>query len=156
MQTKAHYNTTVIFKDTWRKALDRQYAKKLEVDGTVYKYRIYYKTVWNNTEKPNLLTFIMLNPSTANQHSNDPSVNNCIKVAKKSGYDGIEVLNVYSLRHPVFAEIKDILTTEGNPKDINYDMAQLENVVLAWGNKNISSKDNPVLFEALTKARMFL
>lgn len=145
-------NTEIIVSGKW-KNLHNQYVQKLEVDGTAYKYRIYYKTTWNNVEKPKLLTFIMLNPSTANQYSNDQTVNNCIKVAKKSNYDGIEILNIYSLRHPAFAEIKDILLTEGNPKGINYDMAQFENVVLAWGNKKVSPKNNPTLFEKLNKAK---
>ena len=139
--------TTVTFQDIWDDKIDSTYKKKLEVDGNAYKYRLYYKTVWNDAKKSsNLLTFIMLNPSTANQYSNDPSVNNCIKIAKKCNeYDGIEVLNVYSLRHPDFAKIKDLIKNgEGNPSDINYDIAKCKNVVLAWGNKKI--KLNEKLF----------
>lgn len=130
-------STTVTFQGDWRDEIDSVYKEKLKVDGIAYKYRTYYKTVWDES-KENLLTFIMLNPSTADQYSNDPSVNNCIKIAKKyEKYGGIEVLNVYSLRHPDYSKIVNCIEIgEGNPKDIDYD-TQCTNVVLAWGNKKV-------------------
>ncbi len=130
-------STTVTFQGAWENEIDSVYKEKLKVDGIAYKYRTYYKTVWDES-KENLLTFIMLNPSTADQYSNDPSVNNCIKIAKKyEKYGGIEVLNVYSLRHPDYSKIVDCIKKgEGNPKDMDYD-TQCTNVVLAWGNKKV-------------------
>ena len=130
-------STTVTFQGVWGNEIDSVYKEKLKVDGIAYKYRTYYKTVWDES-KENLLTFIMLNPSTADQYSNDPSVNNCIKIAKKyENYGGIEVLNVYSLRHPDYSKIVNCIEDgEGNPKDIDYD-TQCTDVVLAWGNKKV-------------------
>ena len=129
--------TTVTFQGDWENEIDSVYKEKLKVDGIAYKYRTYYKTVWDES-KENLLTFIMLNPSTADQYSNDSSVNNCIKIAKKCGnYGGIEVLNVYSLRHPNYSKIVDYIKNgKGNPNDIVYH-AKCKNVVLAWGNKKV-------------------
>lgn len=154
MQEKIFLSKTAIFSDIWGEELEKQLKKSLEVDGVVYKYRVYFKTIWKDVENPDILTFIMLNPSRANQYSNDPSVNNCIKIAKNSGFDGIEVLNIYALRHPVFAKIKDKLEKEGNPKDINYDMAQFRNIVLAWGNKKITPKQNETLFKKFKEAKI--
>lgn len=149
MQVKENLNSMVIFKDKWGDTLSSEYIDKLSVDGEVYKYRLYYKTIWNTTKESKLLSFIMLNPSSANQYSNDPTINNCIKIAKKYHYDGMEVVNIYSLRHPVFEKIKPLLKLEGNPPDINYDFAQLKDVVLAWGNKKIVSTQNEKLFKEL-------
>ena len=131
-------STTVTFQGDWENEIDSVYKEKLKVDGIAYKYRTYYKTVWDESNETNLLTFIMLNPSTADQYSNDPSVNNCIKIAKKYGnYGGIEVLNVYSLRHPNYSKIVDYIKNgKGNPNDIVYH-AKCTNVVLAWGNKKV-------------------
>lgn len=135
-------STTVTFQGDWENEIDSVYKEKLKVDGIAYKYRTYYKTVWDES-KENLLTFIMLNPSTADQYSNDPSVNNCIKIAKKCGnYTGIEVLNVYSLRHPNYSKIVDCIKNgNGNPEGIDYD-AKCTNVVLAWGDKKVTLNQN--------------
>lgn len=135
-------STTVTFQGAWENEIDSVYKEKLKVDGIAYKYRTYYKTVWDES-KENLLTFIMLNPSTADQYSNDPSVNNCIKIAKKyEKYGGIEVLNVYSLRHPDYSKIVDCIKNgKGNPNDIVYD-AKCTNVVLAWGDKKVTINQN--------------
>lgn len=144
-QTKKSECTTAIFQDSWNtNEIKADYEDKLKVDDVAYKYRVYYKTIWNDSANPNLLTFIMLNPSTANQYSNDPSVNNCIKVAKKyKEYDGIEVLNVYSLRHPVFSEIEYYIKNgKGNPDNIDYGFAQCRNIVLAWGDKKVTLDKN--------------
>lgn len=150
LNKKEHLNTTVIYQDLWNdNELNKNYAEKLRVDGVIYKYRLYYKTVWSKFENPNLLSFVMLNPSTANQYSVDPTINNCIKIAKKVKdykFDGIEVVNIYSLRHPVYKEINKNLDNIGNPKDIDYNFAELKNVVLAWGNKKVT---NSKLFELL-------
>lgn len=144
-------NTECIFDGEWNKSdkqINNEYLKKLSVDGTPYKYRVYYKTIWNNVKNPQILSFIMLNPSTATQHTPDPSVKNCINIAKKEDFDGIEVLNIYSLRHPVFNNIKEILENKGNPQNINYDFAKLKDVVLAWGDKLVN---NNLLFDAIKK-----
>lgn len=135
-------STTVTFQGAWGNEIDSVYKEKLKVDGIAYKYRTYYKTVWDES-KENLLTFIMLNPSTADQYSNDPSVNNCIKIAKKyENYNGIEVLNVYSLRHPDYSKIVNYIKNgEGNPEGIDYD-AKCTNVVLAWGDKKVTLNQN--------------
>ena len=144
-------NTTIIFKECWNKNEIKKYAQKLDVDGNIYKYRIYYKNIWNNVKNPKLLTFIMLNPSYANQYKNDPTINNCIKVAQnEKKFDGIEILNKYSLRHPVYKEIEDILQKEGNPKKISYDdFAQCNDIILAWGNKCFLQEENKKLFNKI-------
>ena len=43
MQKVEFINTTIIFKDCWDKKEVKKYAQKLDVEGMLYKYRIYYK-----------------------------------------------------------------------------------------------------------------
>ena len=149
MEIKEEYlNTSVIYQDEWNEnELNKDYANKLRVDGVIHKYRLYYKTIWSKKPNPNLLSFVMLNPSTANQYSNDPTINNCIKIAKDK-FDGIEVVNIYSLRHPVYKEIQKNIDSIGNPKYIDYSFAQLKNVVLAWGAKKVKNSE---LFKLLNE-----
>ena len=149
-------NTEVSFFDEWKEnLLDETYITKLKVDNKVYKYRLYYKTVWSHNENSKrLLSFVMLNPSYANQYSNDPTINNCIKIAKQNDYDGIEIVNIYSMRHPNFEKIKSYIKEgKGNPAEIDYDKAKLNNVVLAWGNKKIKNSCNNKLFNKLKNAK---
>jgi hypothetical protein len=44
------------------------------------------------------LAFVMLNPSTADADVDDPTIRRCMGFAKRDGYDGIVVMNLYALR----------------------------------------------------------
>lgn len=44
------------------------------------------------------LVFIMLNPSTADDHLDDPTIRRCIGFARSHGYGEMQVLNLFALR----------------------------------------------------------
>lgn len=43
-------------------------------------------------------TFVMLNPSTADAAQDDPTIRRCIGFAKRFGYSGLRVVNLYAFR----------------------------------------------------------
>ncbi len=102
-----------------------------------------------------LLQFIGLNPSTANETTNDPTIRKVIKFAKKWGYGGIYMTNLFA-----FASLnpKDLLTCE-NPVG-NNDAHLLfvkkmcdGNVLFAWGNFKEAKKRSELvegMFEQAT------
>lgn len=45
-----------------------------------------------------MLTFCMLNPSTADASKNDPTVTKCIQWAKSLGFAGLHVVNIFAWR----------------------------------------------------------
>lgn len=60
------------------------------------RYRYALHRLWDDS-KP-LLMFLMLNPSTANETENDPTVERCQRRAIDMGYGGLLVGNAFALR----------------------------------------------------------
>jgi hypothetical protein len=44
------------------------------------------------------LVFVMLNPSTADAFTDDPTIRRCVRFARRDGHGAIAVLNLYALR----------------------------------------------------------
>lgn len=62
-------------------------------------YRYSLTRVWNpDNPKAGMVAFIGLNPSTADEHENDPTVTRCINYAKGWGMDGMYMLNIFAYR----------------------------------------------------------
>ena len=53
-----------------------------------------------------VLAFIMLNPSCADEHIDDPSVRRCIGFAQRRGYGGLEMVNLYAFLATDPAELR--------------------------------------------------
>lgn len=66
---------------------------RLSDDGA---YRFTLHRIWGSPT--NLLTFIMLNPSTADALVDDPTIVRCINFARDMGHGGIVVVNLYAYR----------------------------------------------------------
>lgn len=61
--------------------------------------RIYRYLLWRQWgEGASMVAFIGLNPSTADEVQNDPTVTRCINYAKDWGYDGMYMLNIFAYR----------------------------------------------------------
>ncbi len=61
-------------------------------------YRYHLERTWD--ESLPALTWLMLNPSTADASDDDPTIRRCMTFARDSGYGGIVVLNLYAFRTP--------------------------------------------------------
>ena len=59
------------------------------------KYRLQLWRIWD--DKLPKIMFIMLNPSYADAHHDDPTIRRCINFAKNWGYGGFYVGNIYPL-----------------------------------------------------------
>lgn len=59
-----------------------------------YRYRLWRS--WD-TEKP-LVAFIGLNPSTADETLDDPTIRRCIGFARDWGFGGMAMLNIFAFR----------------------------------------------------------
>lgn len=61
------------------------------------KYRYILSRQWTQNHEPSLI-FIMLNPSTADANEDDPTIRRCMAFAKREGFGGIQVFNLFGFR----------------------------------------------------------
>lgn len=74
-----------------------------------YRYTLYRQ--WNRACPT--LPIVMLNPSTADETNNDPTIGRCIEFAKRECYGAIHVVNMFAIRATNPAELRDFLDPEG-------------------------------------------
>ena len=110
------------------------------------RYRYLLTRIWDN-EKP-LVNFIGLNPSTADQVDNDPTMRRCINFAKSWGYGGLYMTNLFAYRTSKPSELftsKEPIGKE-NDKYLLETEKKVEAVVFAWGaNGKFLHRDKKVL-----------
>ena len=100
-------------------------------DDNMYRYTL--SRIWD--ENKDLVMFLMLNPSTADDKVNDPTIRRCINYAKSWNYGGVLVTNLFAYRSTYPKKLLEISDPIG-PENLNY----LENLnervsmcVCSWG-----------------------
>ena len=97
------------------------------------KYRYALWRIWDES-KP-LVMFIGLNPSTANEDTNDPTIRRVIRFAKDWGYGGVYMMNLFA----IISSKPEILITCSDPIGDNDKWLfniylKCKDAVFAWGN----------------------
>lgn len=98
------------------------------------KYRYLLSRIWD--ESKSMVTIIGLNPSTADETVDDPTIIRCIDFAKNWGYGGVYMLNLFAFRATL---PKDMFSAEnpiGDENDIFIEKYSKlsDKVICAWGN----------------------
>lgn len=96
-----------------------------------YRYRL-WRRVGPGVRR---VGFVMLNPSTANETDNDPTIRRCINYAKAWGFGLLEVGNIFALRSTDPKGLLKVSDPIGPDNDRHLlEMAKgCEFVVAAWG-----------------------
>lgn len=108
------------------------------------KYRYVLTRIWD-TDKPRVM-FIGLNPSTANENTDDPTIRRVISFAKNLGYGGLYMLNLFAYVTPK----PEVLFQCDDPIDSNdyylrhYHLLSSK-VIFCWGNFNVGQRDKEVI-----------
>lgn len=99
------------------------------------KYRYVLKRQWGDNGN-NFINFVLLNPSTADETKDDPTIIACIKIAQNLGYDGLWVTNLFAFRATEPSDLKKYTEPIGEQNDQYLtDCAKRSKiVVIAWGN----------------------
>lgn len=67
--------------------------------ATFCRRRIYRYTLWRRwSDGARYVNFICLNPSTADERTDDPTVRKCVKFARSWGYDALCITNLFAYR----------------------------------------------------------
>ena len=121
---------------TWRYTLWRRWSDKGSTE------RFDHDVLFDETQQMpeenlrRMVAFIGLNPSTADEHRNDPTITRCINFAKAWGYDGMAMLNLFAFRATDPRDMKKMATPVGplNDAAIEYSLKTFGKVVACWGN----------------------
>lgn len=95
------------------------------------RYRHVLWRTWD-PDRP-ALGWIMLNPSTADGHVDDPTVRRCIGFARRDGFGGIRVVNLFDLRATDPSHLLIANDPVGPDADPWGHLGDCPTVVAGWG-----------------------
>jgi hypothetical protein len=104
------------------------------------KYRLQLWRLWDD-QLP-IIMFLMLNPSSADAHNDDPTIRRCVNFTKNWGYGGFYIGNLYPLISSKPKLLLESLSVSHSENKLNLDeMAEkCDKIICAWGNFEIVKK----------------
>ena len=109
------------------------------------KYRYSLSRIWDKKKK--LVLFVGLNPSTANEEVDDPTIRRCVNYVQNWGYGGLIMVNLFAYRVTLPSGLKKVKYPigEDNDKYIMTLSKKADITVAAWGNNgNLYGRDKQV------------
>lgn len=96
-----------------------------------YRYRLTRR--WRSGAR--VVTWVMLNPSTADAHTDDPTLRRVIGFSASRGFDALVVVNLFALRTASPALLARAADPLGplNPLHLRRALEIASTVVVAWG-----------------------
>lgn len=98
-----------------------------------YRYSLWRR--WASDPNGRLAMFIGLNPSTADEINNDPTVRRCIRFSMDWGYDGLIMMNSHGFRStdPKGLKTIDDPAGPGNADALSRWSKKAALIIAAWG-----------------------
>lgn len=103
----------VIYKK--HQSLDGVFSEATYSDDGAFRYNL--RRTWGSQGKKRLC-FIMLNPSTATEEKNDPTVERCERRARAGDYSGLTILNLFAYRATDPIDMKKVFDPVGPANDL--------------------------------------
>lgn len=113
-------------------------------EDRVYRYQLWRE--WPSGE--GFALFIGLNPSTADETNDDPTIRRCINFAKNWGYQALCMANLFAFRATEPLEMKAATDPVGpdNDQHLTQLIEEASVIVAAWGiNGDHQNRDKQVL-----------
>ncbi len=114
--------------------------EKLETGAELSECRTYRYALWRiwDNNKPKVM-FIGLNPSTADENTDDKTITRCTNFAKSWGYGGFYMTNLFAYRSTDKSKLPLVENPIGDDNDLYIaKYAKLaDKTVAAWGNDGV-------------------
>lgn len=112
-------------------SLDLSQSAVISTDG---QYRYFLSRQWQGAGKS--IAFIGLNPSTADDKLDDPTIRRCVGFAKSWGGARLWMVNLFAYRATKPQVLSTILDPVGEENDrwLDYVISAADMTVAAWGN----------------------
>ncbi len=136
--------------------IERQFQKGDAFSIAVYsdceRYRYSLTRVWDESGRKAL--FIMLNPSTATEVQNDPTVERCERRARALGFGAFRVLNIFAWRATDPRDMRAAADPVGPANDtaILESLPWADQVIAAWGTHGAHLDRGPAVERLLRGA----
>jgi hypothetical protein len=119
-------------------------------DCEAYRYAL--TRVWDDAGRRAL--FIMLNPSTATEVQNDPTVERCERRARALGFGAFRVLNIFAFRATDPRRMRAVPDPVGPENDamILGSLPWADQVICAWGTHGAHMGRGPAVAAMLRAA----
>ena len=102
-----------------------------------YRYRL-----WRSWDPDGArVAFVMLNPSTADDRRDDPTIRRCVGFARSWGFGSLDVVNLFGYRATFPADLVRAPDPVGqeNARHVRAALRGADLVVLAWGRRATDS-----------------
>ena len=95
--------------------------------------------------------FVMLNPSTADAGTDDPTIRRCVGFAKSWGFKELRVVNLFALRSTDPQQLELVEDPIGPQNDVvlRHELQGTGQVVAAWGNRGTLYQRSAVVREMM-------
>ena len=133
--------------------IEKSFCEANTVSSALYSlcetYRYALTRTWD-TEKPKLL-FIMLNPSTATEVKNDPTIERCERRARALGYGAFRACNLFAFRATEPRDLKKASDPIGpdNLAQILIAARWTDTILCAWGTHGAHMGIGPAIAQLL-------
>lgn len=125
--------------------------------------RLYRWTLWRHWDAPrgvagappSLCAFVGLNPSTADEVQDDPTVRRCIRYAQQWGFSGMYMLNIFGFR----ATDPGVMRSQDDPVGVDNDhwirtiVSRCDQTVFCWGNHGLHRERSQAVCRLLGRLR---
>ncbi len=110
------------------------------------KYRYSLSRTWDINQK--IILFIGLNPSTADETYDDPTIRRCLFYSSRWGFGGLIMVNLFAFRATLPKDLKNSKHPVGrdNNQFIIHAHKDASMTIAAWGNDgDLYNRDQEVL-----------
>ena len=117
--------------------MDRESPKHPSVANIEYRYTL-SRGPWigHDAQPSGRLCWVMLNPSTADAHVDDPTIRRVVRFTKDNGYSDLVVVNLFAARTTRPVHLREMGVQAVGPRNrqaVATEMELASAVVFAWG-----------------------